>query len=95
MQPNDIKKKETFWKKVFRTVAEDSEVVRKEEINYDAERDDDTFKESCDEECKGFLYIHEYCNHNSSTVDCEMTIKNLCEYHGLLPAAVISTSFSV
>lgn len=84
-----------FWKKVFHTVAEDSEVVCKEEINYDAGKDDDTCKESCDEEWKSFLYIHEYCNHSSSTVDCVMTIKNLCKYHGLIPAAVISTSFSL
>lgn len=90
MQPNDIKKK-----RFDKNVAEDSEVVCKEEINYDAGQDDDTCKESCDEEWKGFLYIHEYCNHSSSTVDCVMTIKNLCKYHGLIPAAVISTSFSL
>ena len=90
-----IFKKKTFWKKSFHTVAEDFEVVCKEEIDHDADEDDDTCKESSDEESKDFMYNHEYCNHSSSTADCMMTIKNLCEFHGLILAAVISTPFSL
>ena len=56
---------------------EDFDFDYEEKNDYDADEDDgDAFNASSDEECKNFLYNHEYCNNSLSTADCLMTNKS-------------------
>ena len=56
---------------------EEFEFDYEEENDYDVDEDDnDAYNESSDEECKDFLYNHEYCKHSLSNADCLMTNKN-------------------